>query len=162
MKPYAESCDQNRDPILKVISRLFADSVQRCWKLAAEPDSMQSFSRKMPIFSGRPAIKLNNMPVSGCGLQESGLPNVAAPLLLDISEPVACCRCRRGILCQHRPHHALARGGGDDAWGAGAWRRIRTVWTFQLSGCYTSESNARFDQWLKSRDPQSGIRDIGI
>ncbi|MGZ8200930.1 MAG: DUF938 domain-containing protein [Methylosarcina sp.] len=25
---------------------------------------------------------------------------------------------------------------------------------------YTSHSNARFDQWLKARDPLSGIRDF--
>jgi acyl-CoA synthetase (AMP-forming)/AMP-acid ligase II len=27
-----------------------------------------------------------------------------------------------------------------------------------FGGNYTSESNARFDQWLKNRDPHSGIR----
>ncbi|MFO7593838.1 MAG: DUF938 domain-containing protein, partial [Pseudomonadota bacterium] len=27
-------------------------------------------------------------------------------------------------------------------------------------GRFTTEGNARFDQWLKARDPQSGIRDI--
>ncbi|MCP4815079.1 MAG: DUF938 domain-containing protein, partial [Planctomycetaceae bacterium] len=31
---------------------------------------------------------------------------------------------------------------------------------FNYGGHYTSESNARFDSWLKGRDPQSGIRDF--
>ena len=31
---------------------------------------------------------------------------------------------------------------------------------FNYHGQYTSESNASFDQWLKSRDPASGIRDF--
>ena len=31
---------------------------------------------------------------------------------------------------------------------------------FNYHGKYTSESNARFDQWLKNRDPLSGIRDF--
>ena len=31
---------------------------------------------------------------------------------------------------------------------------------FNYAGQYTSESNARFDQWLKARDPRSGIRDF--
>jgi hypothetical protein len=30
---------------------------------------------------------------------------------------------------------------------------------FNYGGCYTSDSNARFDQWLKTRDPASGIKD---
>lgn len=32
---------------------------------------------------------------------------------------------------------------------------------FNYQGSYTSDSNARFDQWLKARDPMSGIRDFG-
>jgi cyclopropane fatty-acyl-phospholipid synthase-like methyltransferase len=31
---------------------------------------------------------------------------------------------------------------------------------FRYRGRFTTEGNARFDQWLKSRDPQSGIRDF--
>jgi hypothetical protein len=31
---------------------------------------------------------------------------------------------------------------------------------FNYDGKFTSESNARFDAWLKSRDPNSGVRDF--
>ncbi|WP_455375448.1 DUF938 domain-containing protein, partial [Kaarinaea lacus] len=31
---------------------------------------------------------------------------------------------------------------------------------FNYQGQYTSPSNAHFDQWLKARDPESGIRDF--
>ena len=31
---------------------------------------------------------------------------------------------------------------------------------FNYNGQFTSESNARFDQWLKARDPASGVRDF--
>ena len=31
---------------------------------------------------------------------------------------------------------------------------------FNYDNQYTSESNARFDNWLKSRDPESGIRNF--
>ncbi|MBT8439422.1 MAG: DUF938 domain-containing protein, partial [Gammaproteobacteria bacterium] len=31
---------------------------------------------------------------------------------------------------------------------------------FNYNGQFTSDSNARFEQWLKERDPQSGIRDF--
>jgi cyclopropane fatty-acyl-phospholipid synthase-like methyltransferase len=31
---------------------------------------------------------------------------------------------------------------------------------FNYHGAYTSESNARFDGWLKARDPASGVRDL--
>jgi hypothetical protein len=31
---------------------------------------------------------------------------------------------------------------------------------FNYAGTYTSDSNKRFDSWLKERDPASGIRDF--
>ena len=31
---------------------------------------------------------------------------------------------------------------------------------FNYNGQFTSESNARFDQWLKQSDPESGVRDF--
>ena len=31
---------------------------------------------------------------------------------------------------------------------------------FNYQGRYTSDSNARFDVWLKQRDPASGIKDF--
>jgi hypothetical protein len=31
---------------------------------------------------------------------------------------------------------------------------------FNYNGKFTSESNARFDVWLKSRNPKSGVRDF--
>lgn len=31
---------------------------------------------------------------------------------------------------------------------------------FNYGGEFTSESNARFDQWLKARDPNSGVRNF--
>jgi hypothetical protein len=31
---------------------------------------------------------------------------------------------------------------------------------FNYGGAFTSDSNAQFDRWLKSRDPASGIRDF--
>ena len=31
---------------------------------------------------------------------------------------------------------------------------------FNYGGQYTSVSNAQFDQWLRARDPESGVRDF--
>ncbi len=31
---------------------------------------------------------------------------------------------------------------------------------FNYNGNYSSDSNARFDLWLKARDPESGIKDF--
>ncbi|MGB5427501.1 MAG: DUF938 domain-containing protein, partial [Gammaproteobacteria bacterium] len=33
---------------------------------------------------------------------------------------------------------------------------------FNYNGTFTSDSNQQFDNWLKSRDPASGIRDFEV
>jgi len=38
--------------------------------------------------------------------------------------------------------------------------RLIVYGPFNYNGTYTSASNEQFDQWLKQRDPQSGIRDF--
>jgi hypothetical protein len=38
--------------------------------------------------------------------------------------------------------------------------RLLLYGPFNYDNRYTSDSNARFDSWLKSRDPESGIRNF--
>ncbi|KPK50680.1 MAG: methylase, partial [Thiotrichales bacterium SG8_50] len=38
--------------------------------------------------------------------------------------------------------------------------RLMLYGPFNYHGEYSSDSNARFDDWLKARDPESGIRDF--
>jgi cyclopropane fatty-acyl-phospholipid synthase-like methyltransferase len=38
--------------------------------------------------------------------------------------------------------------------------RLVVYGPFNYDGAHTSESNARFDAWLRARDPASGVRDF--
>ncbi|MCP5448517.1 MAG: DUF938 domain-containing protein [Chromatiaceae bacterium] len=165
MKPYAESCDQNRDPILEVISQLFA---QRSKVLEIGSGTGQHavyFAHKLPHLTWLTSDKAEQHAGIRMWLQESGLSNVAAPLLLDVSQaewPVCSVDAVFSANTVHIMHweevEAMIRGVG---------RVLAVHGLFALYGPfnyqhrYTSESNARFDQWLKSRDPASGIRDFG-
>ena len=42
----------------------------------------------------------------------------------------------------------------------GAGGKLCLYGPFMYDGQHTAESNARFDMWLKQRDPVSGIRDV--
>lgn len=48
MKPYAESCDQNRDPILGVLTRLFAHSTKVLEIGSGTGQHAVYFSRNLP------------------------------------------------------------------------------------------------------------------
>ncbi|MCB1830191.1 MAG: DUF938 domain-containing protein, partial [Gammaproteobacteria bacterium] len=76
MKPYAESCDQNRDPILEVISQLFA---QRSKVLEIGSGTGQHavyFAHKLPHLTWLTSDKAEQHAGIRMWLQESGLSNV--------------------------------------------------------------------------------------
>lgn len=86
MKPYAESCDQNRDPILGVISHLFAQSAVVLEIGSGTGQHAVYFAGRMPHLIWQTSDKAEYHPGIRMWLQDSGLPNVAAPLLLDVSQ----------------------------------------------------------------------------
>ncbi len=68
-----------------------------------------------------------------------------------------------GGLHQHDPHRALGRD-GRVACGrrpaAADGRPLVLYGPFRLGGAHTAESNARFDDDLRMRDPEWGVRDL--
>ena len=57
-------------------------------------------------------------------------------------------------------HAAGVLRGGKEGVGGRKKKGLLVYGPFNYGGKYTSESNAKFDEWLKNRDPQSAIRDI--
>lgn len=97
-------------------------------------------------------------------LAEAGLANVLPPLSLDVCKDDWPTERYDAVFSSNTAHwmswseveclfsgvgKALQPGGVFCLYGA-----------FNYRGAFTSESNARFDSWLRSRDPSSGIRDF--
>ena len=97
-------------------------------------------------------------------LNEAALINVKSPLALNVEDGVWPLATVDGIFSANTAHiiswpqvtamfagigRVLAPGGIACLYGP-----------FNFAGTYTAESNARFDVWLKARDPLSGIRDF--
>jgi len=164
MKPYAESCDQNRDPILRVISHLFAQSSKVLEIGSGTGQHAVYFSSKLPHLFWQTSDQAEYHAGIRMWQQESGLPNVAAPLLLDVSQAhwpaieVDAVFSANTAHIMHFPQvEAMFRGVGEVLAPAGVFALYGP---FNYRRCYTSESNASFDRWLRSRDPGSGIRDF--
>lgn len=99
-------------------------------------------------------------------LHAASLENLPPPLALDVSDPgwpqpaltVDVVFTANTLHIMHQ--HELAR------LMAGVGRLLQAngemliYGPFNYKGAYTSASNERFDRWLKSRDPHSGIRDF--
>jgi cyclopropane fatty-acyl-phospholipid synthase-like methyltransferase len=164
MKPYAESCDQNRDPILEVLIHLFAHSSKVLEIGSGTGQHAVFFSRKMPHLFWQTSDRVEFQAGIRMWVQESGLTNVAPPLLLDVSQAVWPAFEADAVFSANTAHimhlpevEAMILGVGRVLSAAGVFALYGP---FNYQSRYTSASNARFDQWLKSRDPDSGIRDF--
>lgn len=89
---------------------------------------------------------------------------VRAPLRLDVTEPWPIDRCD-AVFCANMIH--IAAPEATPALMAGASKVLSaggvlvTYGPYRIDGEQTSESNVRFEGWLKSLDPRFGVRDMG-
>ncbi len=164
MKPFAESCQQNRDPLLEVLrielagrSRVLevgSGTGQHAVYFAAEfPQLLWQTSDRVQMHSGIRAW-----------LKDAALANVLPPLPLDVCEDAWPQDSYDAVFSANTAHimdwsqvECLVRGVGRVLRAGGVFCLYGP---FNYNGQYTSASNASFDAWLKERDPLSGVRDF--
>ena len=163
-KPYSEACERNRDPILGVLRSAFAAATQVLEIGAGTGQHAVHFAAALPRLQWQPTDRAGHLPGIAAWRDAAQLSNLQAPLALDVDAedwPVATvdavfsantlhimgwlsvCNFFRGVGRVLQPGGVLAVYG-----------------PFNYCGQYTASSNARFDEWLKARDPASGIRDF--
>ncbi len=163
MKPFSEACEQNKQAILEIISPLFTDTTSVLEIGSGTGQHAVFFGEQMPHLTWQ----TSDVPEYHAGIRmwlaEAGLDNVLPPLNLDVdgSWPQQCCNA---VFSANTAHimswpqvekmfacvgQVLEAGGLFCLYGP-----------FNYNGQFSSDSNARFDHWLKQRDPLSGVRDF--
>jgi SAM-dependent methyltransferase len=162
-KPFSESCVQNRDPILAVLREVFADRSSVLEIGSGTGQHAIDFGAALPHLRWQTADIPSNHPGIQRWLDDTALPNVLPPIALDVSRP----EWRNGRYDAVFSANTLHIMGWPEVEqffaGVGAVLLpggvLAVYGPFNYNGAFTSESNARFDIWLKSRDPASGVRD---
>jgi cyclopropane fatty-acyl-phospholipid synthase-like methyltransferase len=97
-------------------------------------------------------------------LDEAALPNVLPPIELEVGQRGWRSGRYDAVFSANTLHimgwpevEQFFEGVGDVLEPGGI---LAVYGPFNYNGAFTSDSNARFDQWLKSRDPASGVRDF--
>jgi cyclopropane fatty-acyl-phospholipid synthase-like methyltransferase len=163
-KPFAESCEQNREPILAVLREVFAASRQVLEIGSGTGQHAVYFAPELPHLSWQTADVPQHHAGIRLWLDEAALPNVLPPLALDVNDTGWHGGRYDAVFSANTLHimswpeverffagvgAVLASGGVLAVYGP-----------FNYGGAFTAESNARFDAWLKARDPASGVRDF--
>jgi cyclopropane fatty-acyl-phospholipid synthase-like methyltransferase len=167
-RQYSPSTARNRDPILLVLKRLLPEGA-RVLELASGSGEHAVFAaRALPGVLWRPSDPDEGARASiAAWVDAEALSNVLSPVAIDVREPVW------GVEAD-APFDALVAINmiHISPWEAtlgllsGAGRLLRTggvLYTYgpyKRGGCHTAPSNEAFDAWLKSRDPNWGVRDV--
>ncbi len=163
-KPFSESSAENREPILAVLREVFAD----CRKVL----EIGSGTGQHAVYFGAELNHLSwqtaDLPQHHAGirmwLEEAALPNVLAPIALDVNRTDWLDGRYDSVFSANTLHivswpevEKFFAGVGTVLQPGGV---LAVYGPFNYNGQFTSPSNARFDQWLKGRDPASGVRDF--
>jgi cyclopropane fatty-acyl-phospholipid synthase-like methyltransferase len=161
-KPYAQSCDENRDPILAVLAPLLADRRHVLEVGSGTGQHAVYFGAHLPRLTWQTSDLSENLPGIRLWLAEASLPNLPPPVSLDVTGTWpegpydAAFSANTAHIVGESEVAALFAGIGRVLAPGGPFALYGP---FNYAGRYTSASNARFDTWLKERDPHSGIKD---
>lgn len=163
VKPYSEACVENRDPILQVLKTVFQNARTVLEIGSGTGQHAAYFPRYLTHLHWQPSDRMENIAGIELWRKEAGLANVAQTIELDVTlhwpeqqydavfsantahimswpavqkmlEGIADCLQTPGVFCLYGP--------------------------FKQDGQHNAESNARFDSFLRQRDPDSGVRDL--
>ncbi len=163
-KPFAESCAENQRPILEVLRREFA-TVQRVLEIGSGTGQHAVFfAQQLPHLIWQTSDVAAYHPGIVAWIDGAGLANVQAPLTLDVARDRWPEEMFDGVFSANTVHIMswseveITFAGVGRALTAGG--RFCLYGPFNYGGQFTSASNARFDRWLKARDPHSGVRNF--
>lgn len=164
MKPFSESCEQNKDPILTVLKR-YLPGVKNVLEIGSGTGQHAVFfASEFPDLTWLTSDQAEYHSGIQMWLSDSALLNIEGPLLLDVDQENWNIDKTEAIFSANTVHIMGWHSVENMFAGIGKILQKEGVFClygpFNYDGRFTSESNARFDLWLKQRDSVSGVRDF--
>ncbi|AZZ91107.1 DUF938 domain-containing protein [Hahella sp. KA22] len=165
MKPVAEACLRNQAPIAEAVREPFA-YVKTVLEIGAGTGQHAVYiAERMPHLQWLPTDLAEALPGICAWVEESGLDNLLPPKALDVttgdwelSETFDAAYTSNTLhFVGWTPVEALF---------AGVAKRLRAgspfcvYGPFNENGVFTSPGNQGLDEWVKTRDPDAGLKDL--
>lgn len=162
-RPFSQACENNKDAILAVLTRYFND-VDFVLEIGSGTGQHAAyFSGSLPHLRWQPADRAEYLTGINQWRHWAQQDNLLAPLELDVNKPWPINQAP-AIFSANTVHIM-------------SWSEVEKLFSavknvleangifclygpFNYGGRFSSESNAQFDRWLKTRDSLSGIRDF--
>ena len=163
MKPCSDACERNREPILALLRRVFADCRHVLEIGSGTGQHAAYFAPALPHLTWQPSDRAENLPGIRLWREEAQTPRLLEPIELDVDHPFPAVKA--DAVFSANTCHIMS------------WRQVERMFTavgtllpprgvlavygpFHYGGKPTAASNARFDAMLRAQDPQSGVRDF--
>lgn len=164
-KPFSQACENNKDTILEVLQPILKEAHTVLEVGTGTGQHAVHFANAMPHLSWQCADQSGYLDGIKLWLTEAALLNTPEPLMLDVNqtkdwpeEQFDAIFSANTVHIMHWPEvvkffegikNIIKNQGHFCLYGP-----------FNYNGKFTSDSNERFEQWLKADDPGKGIRDF--
>jgi SAM-dependent methyltransferase len=163
MKRFSEACERNREPILRVLRRVFADRTSVLEIGSGTGQHAAYFAPSLPHLAWQASDVAENLPSIRVWREEAQTPRLAEPIELDVDQPFPALAAD-AVFSANTCHimswpqvERLFAGVGNLLPKGGVFALYGP---FRYGGKPTTPSNAEFDKSLRAREPQSGLRDF--
>lgn len=165
LRQRSPSAERNREPILAVL-RDALPATGRVLEIASGTGQhAMYFAGALTGLDWQPSDADADARASiAAWIAHDGLPNVRAPLALDVHQPDWGVDSLDAVVCINMIH--ISPWSATQALFAGASARLvdggvlYLYGPYKRGGAHTAPSNEAFDQQLRSRDPRWGVRDM--
>ncbi|MEE4278887.1 MAG: DUF938 domain-containing protein [Halieaceae bacterium] len=170
--PFSQAAANNRGPILAELRRLLAEARGVLEVGSGTGQHALYFAAALGHLRWQPSEHPEALIMLQARCRAGTLPNLAAPRALnidvqpwEIGEPGREMAGELGIDTIYTANtlHIVAPASVEAFFAGSAAtcaKQLIVYGPFNYNGAYTSESNERFDAWLRERDSRSGIRDF--
>jgi len=163
-KSFSQSCENNKQPILQVIQHIFQQS-QKVWEIGSGTGQHACyFANHLNHLTWQTTDREENLAGINCWIDEAGLNNLPKSLALNVNDTKWPCQSIDALFSANTLH--IMHWHEVESFFAGLNKYLSAdaivciYGPFNYQGQFSSESNKQFDQWLKTQDPERGIRDF--
>ena len=164
MERYSPAADTNKGPILETLRARLAPTARVLEVGSGSGQHALHFTEALPELRWQPTEHPAVMSALEANLGAAGRAAILPPLALDLAAESWPAGPFDAVYAANVMHivsvplgEALIRGAASVL---GAGGQLLLYGPYRFAGAFTTESNAEFDQWLKARDPASGVRDF--
>ncbi len=163
-RPFSQACENNKEPILQVL-RVELDGIEQLLELGSGTGQhARYFVEHLPQLLWQPSDVADNISAIESWRVDYPADNLPPPQVVDVRSKDWGVEIPAAIFTANSLH-IMAWSAVESLFEylgrhAPAGNRLCVYGPFNYGGTYTSDSNARFDEWLAQQSPDSAIRDF--